>query len=221
MSPEELRTIVQETVSDGTSLPWWAHIFAFILSLTGAYFGAYIKLKGEARANKEGFNDVLEQLRKTTHDTESIKNSLSGSTWLTQQQWAIRETHYVGLLTHLTKLKLSLQDRDAQYMEPGSEHDQKISETTYFQELSHVGNDAYQAIRELIGPASIFLSATAIDALESLVRDHWGAAENSMCTADYVATALKQVQSAHVAVLTEARKDLAHWQPPATSVLPP
>lgn len=218
MPPEELRSMIVDAIRDGAASPWWIYALAILLSTAGAYFGSYIRQKGETRANNENFDDLREQLRKTTHDTEFIKNSLSGRTWLTQQQWEIRETHYVGLLTHLTKLKLSLQDRYAKYSSPGSEYDQEISETPHFQRLERIGSEAYQAIRELIGPASIFLSAKAIDALEALVREHWDVAEHSICTADYVATALKLVRVAQEAVLVEARKDLAHWQPPECRV---
>lgn len=208
MSPEEVRAIVEATAHDGLRFPWWSYILAFLLSMLGAYVGSYIKRKAEDRATQENFDNLREQLRKTTQDTEEIKITLSRKSWLTQQQWAIREQHYMSLLTHLTKLKLSLQDRDSYYMEPGSEHDRSRSEGKHFRELSRVGHESYQAIRELIGPASMFLSGKAIGSLEQLVRDHWSVTEFSACAAEYVSEALKLVEAAQSAVLEEARNEL-------------
>ena len=116
----------------------------------------------------------------------------------------------MGLLSHLMKLKLSLEDRSSYYMEPGSEHDETRSKGEHFQKLAHVGHESYQAIRELIGPASVFLSGKAIESLEKLVRDHWSVAEFSVCTAEYVTESLKLVEAAQSAVLSEAKNELSH-----------
>lgn len=209
MSPEEVRIIIEAAIREGLYFPWWNYMLAFLFVMAGAYFGAYIKIKAEGHATQENFNKLRDQLRKTTQDTEEIKISLSRRTWLTQQQRAIREKHYMDLLAHLTKLKLSLQDRDSYYTEPGSEHNMTIAQDERFQELGRIGNASYQAIRELIGPASVFLSDKAINSLEHLVRDHWNIAEFSICTADYVSTALKLVDAAQSIILAEARNELS------------
>lgn len=213
MSPEELRAAVEVAIREGQHFPWWSYVLAFLLSMAGAYVGSYIKRKAEDRATQENFDRLREQLRKTTHDTEEIKTTLSRKNWLTQQQWAIREQHYMNLLANLTKLKLSLRDRDSYYMEPGSEHNDKLSKGERFQALAQVGHESYQAIRELIGPASVFLSAKAIESLEKLVCDHWSVAEFSACTAEYVSEALTLVETAQSSVLAEARNELSQSQP--------
>jgi hypothetical protein len=213
MSPEEIRVVIDTAIRDGLRFPWWIYVLAVLLPVSGAYIGSYAKRKAEDRATQENFDSLREQLRKTTQDTEEIKTTLSRKNWLTQQQWAIREQHYMSLLRHLTKLNLSLQDRDSYYMEPGSEHDQARSQGEHFQELARVGHESYQAIRELIGPASVFLSSKAIDSLEQLVRDHWSVAEFSACTAHYVSEALELVKVAQLAVLEEARSELTQSQP--------
>lgn len=213
MSPEEIRVVIDTAIHDGLRFPWWIYVLAFLLPLGGSYFGSYVKRKAEDRAALENFNALREQLRKTTQDTEEIKTTLARKHWLTQQQWAIRERHYMSLLTHLTKLKLSLEDRSSYYMEPGSEHNAARSQGGHFQELERVGCESYQAIRELIGPASVFLSVKAVDSLEQLVRNHWNVAEFSVCTADYVSEALKLVKVAQLAVLAEARNELTQPKP--------
>ncbi len=212
MSPEEVRAVVEAATRDGLRFPWWSYMLAFLFVVAGAYVGSYIIRKAEDRATQENFDKLREQLRKTTQDTEEIKITLSRKNWLTQQQWNIREQHYMNLLTQLMKLKLSLQDRDSYYMEPGSEYQDAHTKSDHFQELVRIGHESYQAIRELIGPASVFLSSRAIESLEHLVRDHWSVAEFSSCTAEYVSEALKLVEAAQTAVLVEARDELAHPQ---------
>jgi hypothetical protein len=213
MSPEEVRTAVEAAVHKGVFFPWWSYILAIAVSAVGAYVGAYFKRKAEDRASQENFDNLREQLRKTTQDTEAIKTTLSGKSWLMQQQWSIREKHYMDLLLNLTRLKLSLQDRDDCYMEPGSEHDDSQAESERFKELSRVGYESFRCIRELIGPASVFLSNETIEALEELVREHWHTAKFSACNAEYISSALKLVDAAYLAVLTEARNELAHTRP--------
>ncbi|MEX8517070.1 MAG: hypothetical protein AB3X44_00970 [Leptothrix sp. (in: b-proteobacteria)] len=209
MSPQDVKDIVESAMNQGMGFPWWSYVLAFSLSLVGAYFGSYIKRKAEDRANQENFDRLREQLRKTTQDTEEIKTTLLRRSWLTQQQWAIREQHYMNLLSHLMKLKLSLEDRDSYFLEPGSDYNDNLSKGEHFMNLAKIGHDSYQTIRELIGPASIFLSSKAIKSLEHLVRDYWSTAEFSLCTAEYISVALKLVEEAQSAVLSEARNELS------------
>ncbi len=118
----------------------------------------------------------------------------------------------MGLLQHLGRLKMSLLDRQSYFLEPGSEHDEKRTEGEHFKSLVRAGHESYQAIRELIGPASVFLSPTAIASLEQLVRDHWHVAEFSACTAEYVSQSLGLIDSAYMAVLEEAKLELTRHQ---------
>jgi len=208
MSPETLRLIVESSIRKAVILPWWSYMFAFLLPIFGAYLGAYVKKKAEDRASQENFERLLDQLRKTTEETEAIKIALSKKNWLTQQQWVLREKHYTGLLSHLTKLKLSLEDRKLYYVEPGSEHNETISQDENFLALSKTGQESYQAIRELIGPASLFLSQDAIKSLEYLVRNDLDNSLYSACMEEYVSEALKLVERAQSIILKEARDEL-------------
>lgn len=212
MSPAEVHSLIEAALRNGVSFPWWNYALAFALSMLGAYAGAYFKRKAEDQAAEEHFDILREQLGKTTKDTEEIKANLSSRNWLNQQQWNFREQRYSELLSHLTKLSLSLQDQSAYFIEPGSEHDQSRVEGDHFRDLARRGHESYQAIRELIGPASVFLSANSISTLEELVREHWSVAEFSVCTADYVTSMLKLVDSARTVVLSEARSELARTQ---------
>jgi hypothetical protein len=135
---------------------------------------------------------------------------IQGRHWLNQQTWTNRERQYMDLLASLTKLKLSLEDRREYYREPGSEHDASIPQDAHFSELSKIANDALRRLREQLGPASVFLSTEAVLALEKLIRDHWNVSDGSICTADYLDSALPVVTGAYSAVLTEAKHQLTN-----------
>lgn len=208
-SPTGLQWLLDTFVVSGLGAAVASFVVVLLLKL---FLPGYLNEKGKNLATREDFNTLLEQLKKTTKETESIKVELCSRHWLNQQQWSIREEYYMDLLSNLTKLKLSLQDRNDYYVEPGSEHDDSHAESEHFKELSRIGYDSFRAVRELIGPASVFLSSRAIEALEELVREHWHATEFSVCTADYVSSALKLVDAAYSAVLAEAKEGLAHAQ---------
>lgn len=180
-----------------------------VILLLRLFLPGYLSEKGKNLATREDFEALLEQLRQATNTTESIKVELSSRHWLNQQQWSIREKHYADLLAHLAKLRLSLQDQDSYYMRPGSAYDSSISENKHFKELSRIGYESLCAIREQVGPASVFLSDKTIETLEVLVREHGNLAESSICTAEYVSSTLDVVNAAYSAVLAEARNELA------------
>lgn len=188
----------------------FAVVGIILLLLLKWFLPAYLNAKGRNFATREDFNKLLEQVKRTTEETESIKSELARRHWLNQQQWIIRESHYTDLLSDLTKLRLSLEDRSNYYMEPGSERDAGRTENQHFRELCRVGQESLGAVREQIGPASVFLSDKTIAALETLVHEHWNVAEFSVCTADYISSALQLVDTAYSAVLSEARAELAH-----------
>lgn len=128
--------------------------------------------------------------------------------WRQQLKWSRREKYYMGLLSNLTKFKLSLLDRESYYMEPGSEYNKPNMSDKYFQELTRVGYESFQAIRELTGPASVFLSNRAIAALDKLESELWEVGEYSVCTAEYISSALRLVEAAYSRVLAEAKNEL-------------
>jgi hypothetical protein len=219
MSPSELQSIVQ-----GTSKLWLSYVLIPLLSGGAAYFGAYLKRKGDDRAAREQFNTILSQLRQTTEATESIKVSLSSRTWLLQQQWGIREQHYAELLTQLTKFRMALHDQDEYFVEPYHPHDEKwmqsVRDNSKFQMLGQRASEANQALRELVGPASIFLSDKTIVLLTQMQSDHYGIANfSAMHLGEYVAETRKVIDAVYEAVLVEARTELAHHRSVAPTEL--
>lgn len=201
------------------TLEWLRLACIVIAAAIGAYFGAYLRKKGEKRAEHEEFEAIREQLAKTTRDSEEIKAALTDRTWLSQQKWAIRERHYVDLLSQLTILRLSLSDREDYFAQPGSEHNATIDDTEHFKKLRALGDAAYERLRVSVGSAAIFLSDDALKLLQCLERDYWNATESSICTADYTTQARQLVEKAQAAVLGEARRELGSI--PSDAVLPP
>lgn len=137
-----------------------------------------------------------------------LEHFFSRRNWLRQQQWGIREKYYTDLLYNLRKLRLSLQDRAGFFEEPGSEYS-NYDDDESFKALAHRGGEAFHAIRELTGPACIFLSGKTVGTLEELNCEQWNAAQFSVCTAEYVRKLLAVVEEAEGAIVNEARRAVA------------
>lgn len=205
MSSDEVQWFVDLVTSFGIEL--LAPVLALSLFVK-LFLPDYLGEKAKNLATREDFNMLLEQLKRATEETERIKAKLSSRHWLSQQQWSIRDRHYAGLLASITQLRLSLEDRNDHFAEPGSEHDSSFDENEYFTQLSRQGHEAYLKLREQIGPASVFLSDKTIEALENLISEHWHTSVDAVSTAEYVSTFLQIVNVAYSSVLTEAQHEL-------------
>jgi|GEM_PF-1318552 len=208
MQPTELKLLIEEAVRQGTSYPWWALLASLIGAAAGAYVISYLTKKGEARATRESFDQLREQLRMTTKDTEEIKELLSSKAWRSQKQWSALEQYYSNLLTNLHKFKLALSDVSDYYMEPGSEHTPDSKQGQHFHDLLKSSYASYKELQLLIGPAALYLSSKSLKALDELESQHWNLANFSECTADYVAAAHTLASAAYEAILFEAKGQL-------------
>jgi len=61
----------------------------------GAYFGAYLKKKGENTATKEDFNDLKEQTRQLTHTTKEIEAKIDDQVWNRQRHWEMKKEIFI------------------------------------------------------------------------------------------------------------------------------
>ncbi len=206
MTPQEL----QDVLLRYGFVPTIAGVVgAVVVYLLLRYFStSYLSEKGKNLATREDFAVLLDQIKQTTKETENIRTELLSRNWLNQQHWSFREKYYMGLLEHLTILQITLEDRSNYYLEPGSEHNDRRTDTEQFRELTHRWSESYRTVRELIGPASVFLSDKSISALRELMSEHWHVANFSICKAEYLDSALKLVGVAYSVVLEEARNDL-------------
>ena len=134
---------------------------------------------------------------------------LSRKSWLRQRQWTSREKYYLDLVTYLTRAELSLQAQ-SEYHEgpPGSEYgDHSDNET--FRQLGRAASEALHSVKELTGPAEVFLSQGAMGALHELLREEWHANAAAVHPSEYIQKTLTLVRSARAAVIEAAKAELA------------
>lgn len=190
---------------------WGAFIFYLIATLVGVlvgYLSSYARKKAENLATKEDFDVLLNQVKKTTEETELIKQSLSSDAWLNQQRWQLKERFYLDLLENLFKFRITLLERLDYFIEPGSEHDEKCTKTEHFKMQQHLGNEAYETVIRLWGSAAIVLPDEANDVLEALRSGCWNTKEFSNNTADYLNSTVTLVDKAYLDLLRHARMEL-------------
>lgn len=183
-------------------------VVAFFAGAAGAYWGTYVKKKAEFKATEEHFSSLQEHLVKTARDTEEIKGAVSRLTWKHQTQWAAREKLYIDLTTQLQLLQISIIDRCEHFLQPGSEYDTKIPESERYRKLSRDGSAALQKIRELQGPAAVYLESASTKLIQSLISQLWNAGEDAACTKDYVDAAHDIVEKTLKSVVRQAKRDL-------------
>jgi hypothetical protein len=50
MTIEEIRSVVETAVREGSQFPWWGYVLACSLSLAGGYVGAYATQRSSSRS---------------------------------------------------------------------------------------------------------------------------------------------------------------------------
>lgn len=208
MTPNDIQAIVDGIARDGLYFRWWIQLIVVVVMCVSAYFGAYLSRKAQDRAANENFERLSEQLRKTTGDVERIKNSILSESWYRQQQWSRREQHYLGLLESLTKMRIALTDCGNYFLEPGDEYE-ALPDAPAFKEASELATLAAKEVRQRAGPATIFLSAPAVEALKKLEFDHWHLSHfDASSPADYYVSAITLAEVAYETLLDEAKSQL-------------
>jgi hypothetical protein len=74
MNPKEIEEIISRVLQDGITFKWWSYFIFAIVVVASTFIAAYLRRKGENFATKEDFDELLKQVRKTTEETEKIKN---------------------------------------------------------------------------------------------------------------------------------------------------
>jgi hypothetical protein len=177
-------------------------VLTIMMAGAGGFLGAYLREKGKNLATREDLEPIV-------RGQETIKQQLAHSTFVEGRRWELKREITWNLLSHLAKAQLSLTAQSTYYMEPGSEHCDN-SEDAGFAKLSRTASAALRAVEELTGPAQLFLSQEAIDALQRLAREEWHA--DYSAGADrlgYIDKTLPLVQQAQATVLAAAKAELA------------
>jgi hypothetical protein len=81
-----------------------AVVGGFFGATLGAFLTGYLGEKGKQIATKKDIADVLDELRKVTTETESIKAQISSDAWLKQTIWVQKREAYAALLASLAEL---------------------------------------------------------------------------------------------------------------------
>lgn len=71
----------------------------------GAYFGSYLKKKGENLATQEDLNKLVDQLKATTEATKRIEAQISGEMWDKQKQWELTRDAALRLMEAQARLE--------------------------------------------------------------------------------------------------------------------
>ncbi len=79
----------------------WFWVMTAIVAGAGAYFGAYLKKRGENLATKEGLNDLIVQTAELTKTTKEIEASVSGRMWNQQRHWEMKRDALVSIMQAL------------------------------------------------------------------------------------------------------------------------
>src|SRR6266403_4090983 len=86
--------------------PYWAQlvvgiVLTRVVAGLAAYFGAYLKRKGENFATKEDFDNLRAQLQTNTRVVEEIKSEFGQRDWAAREWAAIRRAKLEELVTVL------------------------------------------------------------------------------------------------------------------------
>jgi hypothetical protein len=69
---------------------WALALIPFVSAGAGAYFGGYLKTKGENFATHEDIDKLVDQVRAVTTTTKEIEAKISNEVWERQRQWEIK-----------------------------------------------------------------------------------------------------------------------------------
>jgi hypothetical protein len=97
---------------------WLSYVGLFLLPLAGAYFGAYLKRKGENLATHEDLDKLVAQVAAVTETTENIKAAISDDMWDRQKQWEMRRDIVFEVIRALGQLDNALPELCVAYSVP-------------------------------------------------------------------------------------------------------
>lgn len=103
-----MEAIKNESFSLNESTYFIIAIISFFMAGLGVFISSYIKEKGKNYATKEDFQELLNQTKRTTKETESIKLEISKHGWLESKQWELRFKVYSEILQSLSEWRVAI-----------------------------------------------------------------------------------------------------------------
>ena len=105
MDQSTVATIAREIVENQFLFNWKYYlvlvVVMFLVVAATNFFSAYFKGRGSSFATKADFDELLNQLRKTTETTESIKRTISHEDWSIREFKTIRRAKLEELMVAL------------------------------------------------------------------------------------------------------------------------
>jgi hypothetical protein len=182
-----------------------AWILSAIIAGAGAYFGAYLRQKGQNVATRE-------DIERLTHATEEIKAQIGGDLWEQQRRWEFKVGAYRRLLEHINDAASAFRHLEvidaAQQVRKAKGAPPDVELVTAEKEFDTRVDLAFNGIRTAAVFAPVFVGDTAKVALQTLVSE-WAQAQAE--ERDYIkfAKRLRQTLIRSGKVLAEAaREDL-------------
>ena len=87
-------------------LIFWA--VTAIIAGAGAYFGAYLKKKGENLATHEDLNRLVKQMEATTEAAKRIEARISNEVWDRQKHWELKRDTVISIVQTMNAAKDAL-----------------------------------------------------------------------------------------------------------------
>jgi hypothetical protein len=92
---------------------WALALVPFVSAGAGAYFGGYLKKKGENLATHEDLEDLVTEMKAVTRATKEIEAKISSEVWDRQKHWEIRREILFEAIRRLAELEDALLALDA------------------------------------------------------------------------------------------------------------
>src|SRR5258708_5441631 len=80
---------------------WALALIPFLSAGGGAYFGSYLKKKGENLATHEDINRLVDQVSAVTKATKEIETKISNEVWERQTRWEVQKAAVLETLRDL------------------------------------------------------------------------------------------------------------------------
>ncbi len=107
-SVKDLAELLAKQVLFDWKIYLWIILLSFIGGGLGSFISSYFKMRGKNFATKADFDQVLEQLTKTTEAAEQIKTSIAHENWKAREQWVFKRQIYKELLEALSLIRFTL-----------------------------------------------------------------------------------------------------------------
>lgn len=202
MSAEETQRLLDLLSRGELGLSWTAYAIVGLVSLVGAFLGAYFKRRGENYATKQDLRDL-------TTIAEGIRANIANESWQNQRFWEEKKIIYLDLIRGINRIADALwehllngfdQRTHQQVQSPG----RQASVKSLLESL-----DRYL---QYTGVAFVFLSADAHEAMSGLAAKSKNHHDRLVADNDayaYYSDLKKAVDEAYDRMIKAARTDLA------------